>query len=71
MAWIVIFLMYALELSLLSMGLRQVKETKERSVAGVTGFVLSEHPSLPEHPLSTEWMFWVGQRVCSGVHYTF
>ena len=46
MAWIIIFLTYAVELSLLSMGLRQVKETKERSVAGVTGFVLSEHPSL-------------------------
>lgn len=46
MAWIIIFIMYAVEFSLLSMGLRQVKETKERSVAGVTGFVLPEHPSL-------------------------
>jgi len=45
MAWIIIFLMYAVELSLLSTGLRQVKETKGRSVAGVTGFVLSEHPT--------------------------
>ena len=46
MAWIIVFLMYAVQLALLSMGLRQVKEIKERSVAGVVGFVFSEHPSL-------------------------
>ena len=48
MAWIISFIMCVAELSLLSMGLRQVKKTKERAMAGVMCFVLSEHLHCPE-----------------------
>lgn len=47
MAWTVTFIMPEAEFSLLSLGLRQVEETRERPGADVTSFALSEHPHCP------------------------